>query len=152
MSTLGSSAASVATSTPDEYVRLKHELAQTRARTDKNRIEARQLISQRDGLKSDVAKETGEVEEKQLILEETLKGMKRLKEQIEVAKGEKDVLTKKIERWGKFQSSSLQITAACIIGAPCVLHKSIELITVANSFHQGVARRKITTCIPYKQS
>jgi hypothetical protein len=98
MSTLGSSAASVATSTPDEYVRLKHELAQTRARTDKNRIEARQLISQRDGLKSDVAKETGEVEEKQLILEETLKGMKRLKEQIEVAKGEKDVLTKKIER------------------------------------------------------
>jgi seryl-tRNA synthetase len=97
MSALGSSA-SAATTTADEYVRLKHELAQTRARTDKKRIEARQLISQRDGLKSDVANESAEVEEKQLILEETLVSIKRLKEQIEVAKGEKDVLMKKIEK------------------------------------------------------
>jgi len=56
------------------------------------------LISQRDGLKSDVANESAEVEEKQLILEETLVSIKRLKEQIEVAKGEKDVLMKKIEK------------------------------------------------------
>jgi len=102
MSALGSFASAATTpdaaTTPHEYVRLKHELAQTRARTDKKRIEARQLISQRDGLKSDVAKESVEVEEKQLILEETLVSIKRLKEQIEVAKGEKDVLMKKIEK------------------------------------------------------
>mmetsp|Transcript_599 Transcript_599/g.974 ORF Transcript_599/g.974 Transcript_599/m.974 type:complete len:98 (+) Transcript_599:230-523(+) len=97
MSAVGSSA-STAISTPDEYVRLKHELHQTRARTDKKRIEARQLISQRDGLRSDVAKESGEVEEKRLILEETLDSIKRLKDQIEQVEGEKDELMKKVEK------------------------------------------------------
>ena len=92
------SSASTAISTPDEYVRLKHELAQTRARTDKKRIEARQLISQRDGLRSDVAKESAEVEEKRLILEETLDSIKRLNDQIEQVKGEKDELMKKVEK------------------------------------------------------
>mmetsp|Transcript_11046 Transcript_11046/g.16544 ORF Transcript_11046/g.16544 Transcript_11046/m.16544 type:complete len:98 (+) Transcript_11046:174-467(+) len=91
-----SSASAATTSTPDEYVRLKHEIAQTRARTDKKRIEARQLISQRDGLKSDVAKDSAEVEEKQLILQETLESIKQINAQIEAAQGEKDVLLKKI--------------------------------------------------------
>ena len=90
------SSASATTSTPDEYVRLKHEIAQTRARTDKKRIEARQLISQRDGLKSDVAKDSAEVEEKQLILQETLESIKQINALIEAAQGEKDVLLKKI--------------------------------------------------------
>ncbi len=95
MSALGSSTSTI---NPDEYVRLKHELAQTRAGTDKKRLEARQLISQRDGLKSNLAKEGAELEEKQLILKETLHSMKRLNEQIEEVKGEKDVLLKKVER------------------------------------------------------
>ena len=79
----------------DLHFRLKHELTQTRARIDKKRIEARQLISQRDGLKSDVIKESAELEEQQLILEETVDSIKRLKEHIEVAKGERDMLRKK---------------------------------------------------------
>lgn len=86
--------ASVATGTPDEYVRLKHELAQTRAKTDKLRIEARQIISQRDGLKSDVTKESAEVEEQRLILQETLDSIKKLEEKIEEAKEERDLLLK----------------------------------------------------------
>ena len=73
-------------------------MAQTRARTDKKRIEARQLISQRDGLRSDVAKESAEVEEKQLILSETVESIKRLKDQIEQVKEEKDELLKKVEK------------------------------------------------------
>ena len=96
-SAVGSST-STAISSPDEYVRLKHELAQTRARTDKKRIEARQLISQRDGLRSDVAKESAEVEEKQLILSETVESIKRLKDEIEQVKEEKDELLKKVEK------------------------------------------------------
>lgn len=95
MSAVGSS---TSTTNPDEYVRLKHELAQTRARTDKKRIEARQLISQRDGLKSNLANQGAELEEKQLILKETLHSIKRLNEQIEEVKGEKNVLSNKVER------------------------------------------------------
>ena len=95
MSSVGSSA-SAATPSRDEYVRLKHELAQVQARTDKNRIEARQLISLRDELKTDVTNESAEVEEKQLALEETLESIKRLNELIEVAKEDKVALLQKI--------------------------------------------------------
>lgn len=86
--------ASVVTGTPDEYVRLKHELAQTRAKTDKLRIEARQIISQRDALKSDVTKESAEVEEQRLILQETMDSIKKLERKIEEAEGERDLLLK----------------------------------------------------------
>jgi hypothetical protein len=45
-----------------------------------------------------VAKESAEVEETRLILEETLDSIKRLNDQIEQVKGGKDELMKKVEK------------------------------------------------------
>jgi len=45
-----------------------------------------------------VAKESAEVEEKRLILEETLDSIKGLNDQIEQVKGGKDELMKKVEK------------------------------------------------------
>ena len=50
----------------DEYIRLKLELAQARAATDTSRLKARQLISKRDGLREDTAKNRAESEEQQV--------------------------------------------------------------------------------------
>lgn len=45
-----------------------------------------------------MAKESAEVEETRLILEETLDSIKRLNDQIEQVKGGKDELMKKVEK------------------------------------------------------
>lgn len=86
-----------ASASEDEYVRLKLELAQARAATDTARLQARQLISKRDGLREDVVKNRAEVEEQQLILEQTQDSNDKLKAQIKTAEEERGRLLKKIE-------------------------------------------------------
>ena len=86
-----------ASASEDEYVRLKSELAQARAATDTARLQARQLISKRDGLRGDVVKNRAEVEEQQLILEQTQDSNEKLKVQIKIAEEERDQLLEEIE-------------------------------------------------------
>mmetsp|Transcript_16151 Transcript_16151/g.38720 ORF Transcript_16151/g.38720 Transcript_16151/m.38720 type:complete len:102 (-) Transcript_16151:93-398(-) len=81
----------------DEYIRLKLELAQARAATDTSRLKARQLISKRDGLREDTAKNRAESEEQQQILAQTQDSNMKLNEQIKKAEVERDRLLKKIQ-------------------------------------------------------
>ena len=76
----------------DEYVRLKLELAHARASTDTARLQARQLISTRDGLREEVVKHQAEAEEQQQILLQTQASNEKLKAQIKTAEEERDAL------------------------------------------------------------
>ena len=75
----------------------KLELASTRAATDTARIQARQLISQRDALREDATKNRAEAEEHKLILKETKDSNEKLKSQIKTAEEEKDDLLDRIK-------------------------------------------------------
>lgn len=79
------------------FVVPKLELASTRAATDTARIQARQLISQRDALREDAAKNRAEAEEHKLILKETKDSNEKLKSQIKTAEEEKDDLLNRIK-------------------------------------------------------
>ncbi|KAL7546397.1 hypothetical protein ACHAWF_009732 [Thalassiosira exigua] len=81
----------------DEYVRLRLELAQARAATDTARLQARQLISKRDGHREDAAKNRAEAEEQQLILRQTQESNEKLKTQLKSAEEERDRLLQEIE-------------------------------------------------------
>lgn len=81
----------------EEYVRLKLELAQARAATDTARLKARQLISKRDGLREDAAKNRVEAEEQQRILNQTSESNEKLRAQIKSAQDERKQLLKQIE-------------------------------------------------------
>ncbi|KAL7477760.1 hypothetical protein ACHAW6_003555 [Cyclotella cf. meneghiniana] len=84
---------------PDkDYIRLKLELAQTRAKTDSIRLQARQLLSQRKHLREMAAKSIAETEEQQLILAETTKSIENLRKQLEIADEEQSSLLKKLEQ------------------------------------------------------
>lgn len=85
-----------ASASEDEFVRLKLELAQARAATDTARLQARQLISKRDGLREDAAKNKTETEELQQILTQTRESNEKLKSQIQSAEEERDLLLKTI--------------------------------------------------------
>ena len=86
-----------ATAPEGEYVRLKLELAQTRAKTDSFRLRARELISKRDGLREAAAKSQADSEEQQLILLETRQSVKKLKAQLDFAEEERQMLWRKFE-------------------------------------------------------
>mmetsp|Transcript_15660 Transcript_15660/g.33916 ORF Transcript_15660/g.33916 Transcript_15660/m.33916 type:complete len:102 (-) Transcript_15660:465-770(-) len=88
---------SSASASEDEYVRLKLELAQARAATDTARLQARQLISKRDGIREDAAKHRAESAEQQQILQQTQGSNEKLKAQIKDAEDERDQLLEKIE-------------------------------------------------------
>lgn len=87
-----------ASATEDEYVRLKLELAAKRASVDTVRLQARQLISKRDGLREEVAKNKAESEEQQQILQQTKESNEKIKAQIIEAEEERDGLSKEIEK------------------------------------------------------
>ncbi|KAL3785364.1 hypothetical protein HJC23_011047 [Cyclotella cryptica] len=88
---------SLETAPDKDYIRLKLELAQTRARTDSIRLQARQLLSQRKHLREMAAKSLAETEEQQLILAETMKSIENLQNQLGMAEQERDSLLEKLE-------------------------------------------------------
>ena len=81
----------------DEYVRLKLELAHARAHTDAARLQARQLLATRDGLREDVTAARAETEEQEHVLAQTRASIEQLKEQIRAAEEEREGLLKRIE-------------------------------------------------------
>ena len=83
--------------TEEEYYRLKLELAQTRAKTDTARLQARQLITKRDEIRESVATARANAEEQQLILAETVESIIKLKSQLNVVEEERKRL------WGEFE-------------------------------------------------
>jgi hypothetical protein len=86
-------------SAPDkDFIRLKLELAQTRARTDSIRLQARQLLSQRKHLREMAAKYIAETEEQQLLLAETMKSIENLQKQLGIADEEQSSLLEKLEQ------------------------------------------------------
>jgi chromosome segregation ATPase len=80
----------------EELIRLKLEIAQTRARTDTIRLQARQLISQRTTLRESAAKSRTEMEEQRLILAETMESINKLRRQLRKAEDERDKLIAKM--------------------------------------------------------
>ena len=84
----------------NEYIRIKLELAQTRARTDTARLEARGLINKRDTLREAVAASKEETEEQNLILAETMDSIEKLKAQISIAEMESTKLLARLEKNG----------------------------------------------------
>lgn len=80
----------------EELIRLKLEIAQTRARTDTIRLQARQLISQRTTLRESAAKSRTEMEEQRLILAETMESINKLRRQLRKAEDERDKLIAKV--------------------------------------------------------
>ncbi|KAL7471397.1 hypothetical protein ACHAXS_011629 [Conticribra weissflogii] len=85
----------------EEYIRLKLELAQTRAKTDTARLQARQLITKRDEIKDLLAASKAEAEEQELILKETQESVKKLKEHLDRVENEKMKLWDDFERKGR---------------------------------------------------
>mmetsp|Transcript_14051 Transcript_14051/g.29568 ORF Transcript_14051/g.29568 Transcript_14051/m.29568 type:complete len:138 (+) Transcript_14051:3-416(+) len=85
----------------EEYIRLKLELAQTRAKTDTARLQARQLITKRDEIKDSLAASKAEAEEQDLILKETQESLKKLKEHLDRVETEKMKLWEAFERKGR---------------------------------------------------
>ena len=86
-------------SAPDkDFIRLKLELAQTRARTDSIRLQARQLLSQRKHLREMAAKSLAETEEQKLVLAETMKSIENVQTQLGIADEEQSSLLEKLEQ------------------------------------------------------
>lgn len=88
---------SSASASEEEYIRLKIELAQTRAKTDTDRLHARQLISKRNEIREAAAKSKAESEEQSLLLVETLGSIKQLQKQLDDAEEERQKLWKQFE-------------------------------------------------------
>lgn len=86
--------------TPAELVHLKLELAQTRARTDSIRLQARNLISQRATLRESAAKTHEETGEQKLILSQTMESIDKLQEELRKAEEERDRLKEKLGEKG----------------------------------------------------